>query len=109
MHFPILHTVTVCGKIASENDRGGSLQHYDILKQYTAAGRQKGNNMTTKDQERKALAQIRKIVESLGENSYVATAFEGSRSQRKTSGTMQRTASKRGCWMQNAEPTGPRP
>lgn len=33
--------------------------------------------MTTKEQERKALAQIRKIVESLGENSYVGTAFEG--------------------------------
>ena len=33
--------------------------------------------MTTKEQERKALAQIRKIVEGLGENSYVGTAFEG--------------------------------
>lgn len=33
--------------------------------------------MTTKEQERKALEQIRKIVEGLGENSYVATAFEG--------------------------------
>lgn len=33
--------------------------------------------MTTKDQERKALEQIRKIVESLGENSYIGTAFEG--------------------------------
>ena len=33
--------------------------------------------MTTKEQERKALAQIKKIVDSLGENSYVATAFEG--------------------------------
>lgn len=33
--------------------------------------------MTTKDQERKALAQIRKIVESLGENSYIGMAFEG--------------------------------
>lgn len=33
--------------------------------------------MTTKEQERKALAQIRKIVESLGENSYLATAFAG--------------------------------
>lgn len=33
--------------------------------------------MTTKEQERKALAQIRKIVEGLGEGSYVATAFEG--------------------------------
>lgn len=33
--------------------------------------------MTTKEQERKALAQIKKIVESLGEGSYVATAFEG--------------------------------
>ena len=33
--------------------------------------------MTTKDQERKALEQIKKIVESLGENSYIGTAFEG--------------------------------
>ncbi len=33
--------------------------------------------MTTKEQERKALAQIKKIIDSLGENSYVATAFEG--------------------------------
>lgn len=32
---------------------------------------------TTKAQERKALEQIRKIVESLGEDSYVGTAFEG--------------------------------
>ena len=33
--------------------------------------------MTSKAQERKALEQIRKIVEGLGENSYIATAFEG--------------------------------
>ena len=33
--------------------------------------------MTTKEQERKALAQIKKIVESLGEDSYIAAAFEG--------------------------------
>lgn len=33
--------------------------------------------MTTKEQERKALAQIRKIVEGLGSDSYVATALEG--------------------------------
>lgn len=33
--------------------------------------------MTTKEQERKALAQIKKIVEGLGENSYIGTAFEG--------------------------------
>ena len=33
--------------------------------------------MTTKEQERKALAQIKKIVDSLGEDSYIATAFEG--------------------------------
>ena len=33
--------------------------------------------MTTKEQERKALAQIRKIVEGLGETSYLATAFAG--------------------------------
>lgn len=33
--------------------------------------------MTTKEQERKALEQIRKIVESLGNDSYVGTAFAG--------------------------------
>lgn len=33
--------------------------------------------MTTKEQERKALEQIRKIVEGLGKDSYIATAFEG--------------------------------
>lgn len=33
--------------------------------------------MTTKEQERKALEQIRKIVENLGEDSYIATAFDG--------------------------------
>ena len=33
--------------------------------------------IATKDQERKALAQIKKIVEGLGPQSYVATAFEG--------------------------------
>lgn len=33
--------------------------------------------MTTKDQERKALEQIRKIVEGLGEDSYIGTAFAG--------------------------------
>lgn len=33
--------------------------------------------MTTKEQERKALAQIKKIVAGLGEGSYIATAFEG--------------------------------
>lgn len=33
--------------------------------------------MTTKDQELKALERIRKIVEELGENSYIGTAFEG--------------------------------
>ena len=33
--------------------------------------------MTTKEQERKALEQIKKIVSALGKNSYVATAFEG--------------------------------
>lgn len=33
--------------------------------------------MTTKEMERKALEKIRKIVEELGENSYVGTAFEG--------------------------------
>lgn len=33
--------------------------------------------MTTKEQERKALEQIRKIVDSLGECSYVGTAFAG--------------------------------
>lgn len=33
--------------------------------------------MTTKDQERKALEQIRNIVTGLGEGSYIAAAFEG--------------------------------
>ena len=33
--------------------------------------------MTTKEQELKALEQIKKIVAELGEDSYVATAFEG--------------------------------
>lgn len=33
--------------------------------------------MTSKEQERKALEQIRKIVEGLGEDSYVGKAFEG--------------------------------
>lgn len=33
--------------------------------------------MTTKDQERKALEQIRKIVDGLGEHSFVGTAMEG--------------------------------
>jgi len=33
--------------------------------------------MTTKEMERKALEQIRKIVEELGDGSYIATAFEG--------------------------------
>ena len=33
--------------------------------------------MTTKEQERKALAQIRKIVEALGPDSYVGTALDG--------------------------------
>lgn len=33
--------------------------------------------MTTKEQERKALEQIKKIVEGLGEDSYVGIAFEG--------------------------------
>ena len=33
--------------------------------------------IATKDEERKALARIKKIVEGLGENSYIATAFEG--------------------------------
>ena len=33
--------------------------------------------MTTKEQERQALAKIRKIVEGLGNDSYIAAAFEG--------------------------------
>lgn len=33
--------------------------------------------MTIKEQERKALEQIKKIIESLGEDSYIGTAFEG--------------------------------
>lgn len=35
------------------------------------------NTPATKEQERKALAQIKKIVEGLGENSYIGMAFEG--------------------------------
>lgn len=34
-------------------------------------------NIATKEQERKALDKIRKIIEELGENSYIGTAFEG--------------------------------
>ncbi len=33
--------------------------------------------MTTKEQERQAIQKVRKIVESMGENSYLATAMEG--------------------------------
>lgn len=33
--------------------------------------------MVTKEQERKALEQIKKIVDSLGADSYIATAFDG--------------------------------
>lgn len=33
--------------------------------------------MTTKEQERKVLAQIKKLVDGLGEDSYIGTAFEG--------------------------------
>lgn len=33
--------------------------------------------MTTKEQERKALEQIKKIIAGLGEDSYIGTAFEG--------------------------------
>ena len=33
--------------------------------------------MTTKEQERQAIQKIRKIVESMGENSYLATAMDG--------------------------------
>lgn len=33
--------------------------------------------MVTKEQERKALEKIRKIIEELGEDSYIGTAFEG--------------------------------
>lgn len=33
--------------------------------------------MATKDQERKALEKIRKIIEELGQDSYIGTAFEG--------------------------------
>lgn len=35
------------------------------------------NEIATKDQERTALAKIRKMVEGLGPQSYLATAFEG--------------------------------
>ena len=34
-------------------------------------------NMTTKDQEREALAKIKEIVDGLGPDSYIATAFDG--------------------------------
>ena len=33
--------------------------------------------MTSKEEERKALEQIKKIVSTLGPDSYIATAFEG--------------------------------
>lgn len=33
--------------------------------------------MMTKEQERQAIQKIRKIVEGMGENSYLATAMEG--------------------------------
>ena len=33
--------------------------------------------MTTKEQERQAIQKVRKIVEGMGENSYLATAMEG--------------------------------
>lgn len=33
--------------------------------------------MTTKEQERQAIQKIRKIVESMGENSHLVTAMEG--------------------------------
>lgn len=36
-----------------------------------------GTGMTTKEQERQAIEKIRKIVEGLGENSYVGFAMEG--------------------------------
>lgn len=39
--------------------------------------RRYGNMAATKEQERKALARIKKIVEELGENSYIGIAFEG--------------------------------
>lgn len=40
--------------------------------------------MTTKDQERQAIEKIRKIVEGLGENSYVGFAMEESWNWQKT-------------------------
>lgn len=39
--------------------------------------KQEGKSMTTKEQERQAIQKIRKIVEGMGENSYLATAMEG--------------------------------
>lgn len=49
--------------------------------------------MTTKEQERKALAQIKKIVESLGEDSYIGMALEGClTASSKNSGTSSRRA-----------------
>lgn len=49
-----------------------------LPKAVTSPQNRKENIMTaTKDQERKALEQIRKIVEGLGADSYIGTAFEG--------------------------------
>lgn len=44
--------------------------------------------MTTKDQERQAIEKIRKIVEGLGENSYVGFAMDGMRYMFRTSSMM---------------------
>ena len=43
----------------------------------TGHRQERTKTMTTKEQERKALAQIEKIVSALGEDSYIKTAFAG--------------------------------
>jgi hypothetical protein len=48
-----------------------------LIKREAKASRKGGTGMTTKDQERQAIEKIRKIVEGLGENSYVGFAMEG--------------------------------
>ena len=42
-----------------------------------------GTGMTTKDQERQAIEEIRKIVEGLGENSYVGFAMDQNAKEKK--------------------------
>jgi len=60
--------------------------------------------MTTKEQERKALEKIRKIVAEPGENSYIATAFEGcfkiaeENIENDFACSMKQRAQKKKCW-----------